>query len=166
MSIKISLQKSYKRTISDDTPPPNQKENVKITPDSNFDAEAFGDIFSTLYNQIWSLANSFFRNRQKFACFLEHWPETLIAVNWQWCVGKNFSLSNLSSQLSIFLVNVLKNMQILAYFWRRNLPNFKFDCFVLRTCPRNLLNWSRRSSQKFPFSEVLAQGWCVQIVII
>ena len=34
------------------TPPPNQKENVKITPDSNFDAEAFGDIFSTLYNRI------------------------------------------------------------------------------------------------------------------
>ena len=58
----------------------------------------------------------------------------------------------------MFLVNILKNMQIFAYFWRRNLPNFKFDCIVLRTCPQNLLNWSRRSCQKFPFSEVLAQG--------
>ena len=27
------------------TPPPNQKENVKTTPSSNFDAEAFGDMF-------------------------------------------------------------------------------------------------------------------------
>ena len=35
-----------------------------------------------------------------------------------------------SSQISIFLVNVLKSMQILAYFWKRNFPNFKFDCFV------------------------------------
>ena len=31
---------------------PNQKENVKTTAPSNFDAEAFGDMFSTLYNQI------------------------------------------------------------------------------------------------------------------
>ena len=34
----------------------------------------------------------------------------------------------------MFLVNVLKNRQIFAYFWRRNLPNFKFDCIVLRKC--------------------------------
>ena len=32
------------------TPTPNQNENAKTTARSNFDAEAFGDIFSTLYN--------------------------------------------------------------------------------------------------------------------
>ena len=35
-----------------------------------------------------------------------------------------------------------KNMQILAYLRRRNLPKFEFDCFVLRTSLQNLLNWS------------------------
>ena len=86
---KISLH--HKTIIC--TPTPNQNENAKTTAPSNFDAEAFGDMFSTLYNRIWSSANSFFRNRQKFACFLEHWPEILIAVNWQWSLGKNSSLS-------------------------------------------------------------------------
>ena len=75
------------------TPPPNQKGNVKTSPLSNFDAEAFRDMFSTLYNRIWSTANSFFRNRQEFASFLEHWPEILIFVNWQWSLGKKSSLS-------------------------------------------------------------------------
>ena len=67
----------------------------KGTFDSNavINSKGFGDMSSTQNNRIWSSANSFFRNRQKFACFLEHWPETLIAVNWQWSVGKNFSLS-------------------------------------------------------------------------
>ena len=31
---------------------PNQNENAKTTAPSNFDAEAFGDMFSTLYNRI------------------------------------------------------------------------------------------------------------------
>ena len=34
------------------TATPNQNENAKTTAPSNFDAEAFGDMFSTLYNQI------------------------------------------------------------------------------------------------------------------
>ena len=34
------------------TPTPNQNENAKTTARSNFDAEAFGDMFSTLYNRI------------------------------------------------------------------------------------------------------------------
>ena len=54
-------------------------------------------------------------------------------------------------------------MQIFAYFWRRNLTNFKFDWIVLRTCPQNLLNWSLHFCRKFPFSEVLAQGWVLFI---
>ena len=49
------------------------------------------------------------------------------------------------SQISIFLVNVQKSMQILAYILRRNLPKFKFDCMVFRTYPRKVLhrNWTR-----------------------
>ena len=46
----------YHRTITLDispyTPTPNQNENAKTTAPSNFDAEAFGDMFSTLYNRI------------------------------------------------------------------------------------------------------------------
>ena len=34
------------------TATPNQNENAKTMAPSNFDAEAFGDMFSTLYNQI------------------------------------------------------------------------------------------------------------------
>ena len=52
----------------------------------------WGHVLITIQSN-WSSANSFFRNRQKFACFLELWPEILIAVNWQWSPGKNPSLS-------------------------------------------------------------------------
>ena len=38
--------------VAPTTAMPNQKENVKTTAKSNFDAEAFGDMFSTLYNRI------------------------------------------------------------------------------------------------------------------
>ena len=62
--------------------------------------------------------------------------------------------------------NVLENNELIKtvfayfpYFWRKNLPNFKFNCFVLRTCPSNLLNFLWLSSRKFPFSVVLAQVW-------
>ena len=75
------------------TPPPFLNKNGSTGTDYNFNVKPFGDMFSTQYNQIWSSANSFFRNRQKFACFLERWPEILIAVNWQWSLGKNSSLS-------------------------------------------------------------------------
>ena len=74
---------------------PEPRPLKKGTSDSNaaINSEGSGDMSSTQYNQIWSSANSFFRNRQKFACFLEHWPEILIAVNWQWRLRKNSSLS-------------------------------------------------------------------------
>ena len=38
--------------VCGNTPTPNQNENAKTTAPSNFDAEAFGDMFSTLYNRI------------------------------------------------------------------------------------------------------------------
>ena len=66
---------------------------ILLNTNAAINSEGSGDVSSTQYNQIWSSANSFFRNRQKFACFLEHWPEILIAVNWQWSLGKNSSLS-------------------------------------------------------------------------
>ena len=76
------------------TPTPNQNENAKTTAPSNFDAEAFGDMFSTLYNRIWSSANSFFRNnrvRPFFACLLEHWLTYSPQCSLNWSVLQNFS---------------------------------------------------------------------------
>ena len=75
------------------TPLPFLNKNWSTGTDYNFNVKPFGDMFSTQYNQIWSSANSFFRNKQKFACFLECWPEILIAVNWRWSLGKSSSLS-------------------------------------------------------------------------
>ena len=74
---------------------PGPRPLKKGTFDSNaaINSEGSGDMSSTQYYQIWSSANSFFRNRQEFAYFLEHWPEILIAVNWKWSLGKNSSLS-------------------------------------------------------------------------
>ena len=51
-------------------------------------------------------------------------------------------------------VNSLKNMQktvALDYFWRRSLPNFKFNCIVLRTCLRMPMhrNWTGVLSTHF-----------------
>ena len=43
---------SLLKNIVINTPTPNQNENAKTTARSNFDAEAFGDMFSTLYNRI------------------------------------------------------------------------------------------------------------------
>ena len=43
--IKIPILSKY-------TPLPNQKENVKTMPWSNFDSEAFGDMYSTLHYTI------------------------------------------------------------------------------------------------------------------
>ena len=52
-SITIKLQAIlYVSLYVDFTPTPNQNENAKTTARSNFDAEAFGDMFSTLYNRI------------------------------------------------------------------------------------------------------------------
>ena len=58
-------------------------------------------------------------------------------------------------------VNVLINMQkmvSLNYFWRRNLPNFKFNCIVLRTCPQMPMhrNWTGVLSTHFHFE--MAEG--------
>ena len=39
------------------------------------------DQFEIFWGHVLSSANSFFRNRQEFASFLEHWPEILISVN-------------------------------------------------------------------------------------
>ena len=75
------------------TPEPRPLKKGTFDSNAAINSEGSGDMSSTQYNQIWSSANSFFRNRQKFACFLEHWPEILIAVNWQWSLGKNSSLS-------------------------------------------------------------------------
>ena len=75
------------------TPEPRPLKMGTFDSNAAINSEGSGDMSSTQYNQIWSSANSFFRNRQKFACFLEHWPEILIAVNWQWSLGKNSSLS-------------------------------------------------------------------------
>ena len=75
------------------TPEPRPLKKGTFDTNAAINSEGSGDMSSTQYNQIWSSANSFFRNRQKFACFLEHWPEILIAVNWQWSLGKNSSLS-------------------------------------------------------------------------
>ena len=75
------------------TPEPRPLKKGTFDSNAAINSEGSGDMSSTQYNQIWSSANSFFRNRQKFACFLEHWPEILIVVNWQWSLGKNSSLS-------------------------------------------------------------------------
>ena len=75
------------------TPEPRPLKKGTFNTNAAINSEGSGDMSSTQSNQIWSSSNSFFRNRQKFAWFLEHWPEILIAVNWQWSVGKNFSLS-------------------------------------------------------------------------
>ena len=58
-------------------------------------------------------------------------------------------------------VNLLINMQktvSLNYFWRRNLPNFKFNCIVLRTCLRMPMhrNWTGVLSTHFHFE--MAEG--------
>ena len=47
----------------------------------------------------------------------------------------------------------------LDYFWRRSLPNFKFNCIVLRTCLRMPMhrNWSRVLSTHFHLE--MAEGW-------
>ena len=75
---------------------PNQNENAKTTAPSNFDAEAFGDMFSTLYNRIWTSANSFFRNnrvRPFFACLLELWLTYSPQCSLNWSVLQNLILN-------------------------------------------------------------------------
>ena len=91
----FKLKEYWYLSVKDIKYTPEPRPLKKGTFDSNaaINSEGSGDMSSTQYNQIWSSANSFFRNRQKFACFLEHWPEILIAVNWQWSLGKNSSLS-------------------------------------------------------------------------
>ena len=79
--------------VSKITPEPRPLKTGTFDSNAAINSEGSGDMSSTQYNQIWSSSNSFLRNRQKFACYLEHWPETLIVVNWQWSVEKNFSLS-------------------------------------------------------------------------
>ena len=95
MSSKYEWLKNryLKPTSLHNTPEPRPLKKGTFDSNAAINSEGSGDMSSTQYNQIWSSANSFFRNRQKFACFLEHWPEILIAVNWQWSLGKNSSLS-------------------------------------------------------------------------
>ena len=76
------------------TPEPRPLKKGTFDSNTAINSEGSGDMSSTQYNQIWSSANSFFRNRQEFASFWEHWPEMLISVNWQWSIGKKSSLSN------------------------------------------------------------------------
>ena len=98
------------------TPTPNQNENAKTTAPSNFDAEAFGDMFSTLYNRIWSSANSFFRNnrvRPFFACLLEHWLTYSPQCSLNWSVLQNLIL-NLNMEQKIkhkFFMLLCKKMK-------------------------------------------------------
>ena len=87
------LRPHFSKYKSHFTPEPRPLKKGTFDTNAAINSEGSGDMSSTQYNQIWSSANSFFRNRQKFACFLERWPEILIAVNWQWNLGKNSSLS-------------------------------------------------------------------------
>ena len=57
------------------TPEPRPLKKGTFDSNAAINSEGSGDMSSTQYNQIWSSSNSFFRNRQKFAWFLEHWPE-------------------------------------------------------------------------------------------
>ena len=53
-------------------------------------------MFSTLYNRIWSSANSFFRNnrgRPFFACLLEHWLTYSPQCSLNWSVLQNLILN-------------------------------------------------------------------------
>ena len=75
------------------TPEPRPLKKGTFDMNASINLKCSGDMSSTQNNLIWSSANSFFRNRQEFACFLEYWTVILISVNWQWSLGKKTSLS-------------------------------------------------------------------------
>ena len=54
------------------TPEPRPLKKGTFDSNAAINSEGSGDMSLTQYNQIWSSANSFFRNRQEFTCFLEH----------------------------------------------------------------------------------------------
>ena len=51
-----------------------------------------------------------------------------LSFYWDWFFSRDFIAS---SQISIFLANILKSMQILAYFWRRNFPKLQIWLFCV-----------------------------------
>ena len=113
MSLSIIV---YKQQFWDYTPPPFLNENGSTGPDSNFNVKSFGDMFSTLYNWIWSSANSFFRNnwaRPFFACLLEHWLTYSPQCSFNWSVLQNLIL-NLNMEQKIkhkFFMLLCKKMK-------------------------------------------------------
>ena len=133
--IKIPGWYRVQFSIQFGTPPPNQKENVKTMGRSNFDAEAFVDMYSTLYNQIWSSANSWWWGggfiEKKFIKTIYFWHTNIFDLLRDYSLKKIFRLGFEIQADNFFSTFYRLTSTFLPYHVKKHHSTLEMDTFKI-----------------------------------